>query len=75
VTTYVVVATLDETVLHVAPPSALLSTTYAEIDEPPVDVGAVHDSETWVLPAVAVRPLGAIARPAAVALTFALYAP
>ncbi len=65
-------ATLDETMLHVAPPSALLSTTYAEIEEPPVAAGAVQARATWVLPAVAVRPVGAIASPAAVAPTFAL---
>ena len=63
------------TVDHVTPPSALFSTTYVETELPPVDVGAVHDNVTCPVPALAVSEPGAVARPTADPVKFALYAP
>jgi hypothetical protein len=32
--------------------------SYPVMAEPPLDDGAVHESDTWEFPAVAVRPVG-----------------
>ena len=65
------VVTLD----HVTPPSALFSTTYVATVLPPVDVGAVHESETCPVPAMATSEPGAVASPTAEPVKFTLYAP
>ena len=60
---------------HVTPPSALFSTTYVATVLPPVDVGAVQESDTWLVPARATSEPGAVARPTAEPVKFTLYAP
>ena len=47
----------DEEADVVAPPG-LAVMVYPVIAEPPLDAGAVHETDAWVFPAVAATPVG-----------------
>ena len=65
---YVNAVTLDVSVVHVTPPSALRSTTYAVTVFPPFEVGACQATVTLEAPAVAVTAVGAVGNPTGLAV-------
>ena len=66
---------MDERTVQVTPPSALRSTTYAEIALPPFEEGACQASVTCEAPAVAVNAVGAVGSPTGLAVATFEYAP
>jgi hypothetical protein len=62
-------------VVHEVPPSTVDSMRYPTIDDPPVAVGAVHESTTCALDGTALRAVGAAAPANGVAVALELAVP